>query len=364
MHQVRVDVESAGGGYPILIGEGLADRAASLLDQWRVGPRRLVVSNPVVWRFHGERVAAALPGAETVLIPDGERHKHLASVARLYDAFVRLGADRGSVVVAVGGGVIGDMAGFAAATFLRGLALVQVPTTLLAQVDASVGGKVGVNLTAGKNLVGAFHPPRLVVTDPLFLRTLPRREFRAGMYEVIKYAVACSADLFSLLDREAARLKDPTAAVVGTIIADCCRIKAAIVSADERESGARRVLNFGHTAGHAIEALTGYRRFRHGEAVAWGILVATQVAAGRGMISGAEMNAITSLVMRLGPLPPVADLPAPGILEHVRRDKKVVDGALHFVLPAGIGSARIVDDVREGELIEALARVGVGARRG
>ena len=136
------------------------------------------------------------------------------------------------------------------------------------------------------------------------------------------------------------------------------------MSADERESGARRVLNFGHTAGHAIEALTGYRRFRHGEAVAWGILVATQVAAGRGLISDAEMNAITSLVMRLGPLPPVADLPAPGILEHVRRDKKVVDGALHFVLPAGIGSARIVDDVREGELIEALARVGVGARRG
>ncbi len=360
MPQIRVDVRSAGGDYPILIGDGLADRASQHLDEWRVGPRRFVVSNPVVWRFHGERMAAALPGADVILIPDGERHKHVASVTRIYDALVRAGADRGSVIVAVGGGVIGDMAGFAAATFMRGIGLVQVPTTLLAQVDASVGGKVGVNLPTGKNLVGAFYPPRLVVTDPLFLRTLPRREYRAGLYEVIKYGIACSADLFARLDREAARLTDPTSPVVATLIADCCRIKAAIVSADEREAGGRRVLNFGHTAAHAIEALTGYRRFRHGEAVAWGMLVASRVAAGRGLISEDEGRALKALVMRLGPLPSVADLPANRVLDLVKRDKKVVDGSLHFVLPAGIGATRIVDDVAGGELREALVSVGFG----
>ncbi len=364
MHQVRVDVRAAGGDYPVLIGDGLADHAGGLLDDSRLGPRRFVVSNPVVWRFHGERMAAALPGAEVILVPDGERHKHLASVARIYEALVRTGADRGSVVVAVGGGVICDMAGFAAATYLRGVDLVQVPTTLLAQVDASVGGKVGVNLAAGKNLVGAFYPPRLVVTDPLFLRTLPRREYRAGLYEVIKCGMACSADLFAELDRAAARLANPAAGVISTIIADCCRIKAAIVSADEREAGARRVLNFGHTAGHAVETLTLYRRFRHGEAVAWGMLVASEVAASRGLIADADGRALKALVMRLGPLPPVGDLPVAKVLELVRRDKKVVDGSLHFVLPVGIGAASIVDDVSESELADALARVGFSARKG
>jgi len=360
MPQIRVDVRSAGGDYPILIGGGVADRAAQQLDEWRVGPRRFVVSNPVVWRIHGERMAAALPGADVILIPDGERHKHLASVARIYDALVRAGADRGSVIVAVGGGVIGDMAGFAAATFLRGIGLVQVPTTLLAQVDASVGGKVGVNLPAGKNLVGAFYPPRLVLTDPVFLQTLPRREYRAGLYEVIKYGVACSADLFARLDREAERLTDPASAVIESLVADCCRIKAAIVSADEREAGGRRVLNFGHTAGHAIEALTGYRRFRHGEAVAWGMLVASEVAGSRGLISDDESRALKALVMRLGPLPLVADLPADRVLDLMKRDKKVVDGSLHFVLPAAIGTSRVVDDVTDVELRAALVSVGFG----
>jgi 3-dehydroquinate synthase len=364
MHQVRVDVRSAGGDYPILIGDGLADGAGRLLDDWRVGARRFVVSNPVVWRFHGERMAAALPGADVILVPDGERHKHLASVVRIYDALVRAGADRGSVVVAVGGGVTCDMAGFAAATYLRGVSLVQVPTTLLAQVDASVGGKVGVNLAAGKNLVGAFYPPRLVVTDPLFLGTLPRREYRAGLYEVIKYGMASSADLFALLDREASRLTDPAAGVVSTIIADCCRIKAAIVSADEREAGGRRVLNFGHTVGHAVETLTLYRRFRHGEAVAWGMLVASEVASGRGLIPEDVGSALKALVMKLGPLPPVSDLRVAGVLDLVRRDKKIVDGSLHFVLPVGIGATSIVDDVGESELAEALARVGFSARQG
>ncbi len=176
MHPVRVDVRAHTGTYSVLIGDGLSSRLGLLLDERRCGARRFVVSNPVVWRIHGDRITAAVPGADLIEVPDGERHKHLQTVARIYDALARAGAERGCVILAVGGGVIGDMAGFAAATYLRGVGLVHVPTTLLAQVDASVGGKVGVNLPAGKNLVGSFHPPLLVVTDPLLLRTLPRRE--------------------------------------------------------------------------------------------------------------------------------------------------------------------------------------------
>jgi 3-dehydroquinate synthase len=361
MHPVRVDVQTATGSYAVLLGPDLTDRLGQLLDEHAVGRRRFVVTNPLVWRFHGERIAQALPGADPIHVPDGERHKHLGSVSRIYDALVRGRADRGSVVVAVGGGVIGDMAGFAAATFLRGIALVQVPTTLLAQVDASVGGKVGVNLPAGKNLVGSFYPPRLVVSDPRVLVTLPRREFRAGLYEVIKYGMACSAPLFERLQAESRRLADPAAESLGPIIAECCRIKAAIVSADEREAGLRRVLNFGHTAGHAIEALTGYRRFRHGEAVAWGMRVAAHLGAMRGTLEPEGLAALESLVMTLGPLPPVADLPAAQLIEGMRRDKKVVDGTLHAVLPTGIGACTIADDVREREFAEALMRVGFPA---
>jgi 3-dehydroquinate synthase len=358
MHPVRIDVRTATGGYPVLLGDGLTDRLGQLLDDQRVGARRFVVSNPVVWRLHGERIARALPAAVLIQIPDGERHKHLATVARIYDMLVRGDADRGSVVVAVGGGVTGDTAGLAAATFLRGVGLVHVPTTLLAQVDASVGGKVGVNLAAGKNLVGAFYPPLMVVSDPLVLQTLPRREFRAGLYEVIKYGMACSVDLFARLQGAAPRLADPAADAVAPLIAECCRIKASVVSADEREAGLRRVLNFGHTAGHAIETITDFRRFRHGEAVAWGMLVASQISVGRGLLTDGHAHALKALIMALGPLPHIADIAAAQVIEAVRRDKKVVNGTLHFVLPTGIGATSIVEDVSERELGAALDRVG------
>ena len=361
MHPVRVDVQTSTGAYAVLLGHGLSGRLGQVLDDHAVGARRFVVTNPVVWRLHGDAVAAGLPGVEVIQVPDGERHKHLATVARIYDALVRGRADRGSVVVAVGGGVIGDMAGFAAATFLRGIALVQVPTTLLAQVDASVGGKVGVNLPAGKNLVGAFYPPRLVVTDPQVLGTLSRREFRAGLYEVIKYGMACSAPLFATLQADTKRLADPAGDSLVPIITECCRIKAGIVSADERESGIRRVLNFGHTAGHAIEALTGYRRFRHGEAVAWGMLVASQLAVMRGVLRREALTALEALIMTLGPLPNVADLQAAQIIEGMRHDKKVVNGTLHVVLPTGVGTSTVADDVSEQEFADALTRVGLTA---
>jgi 3-dehydroquinate synthase len=358
MTTATIDVRTAAGTYPVIIGEGVAHGLRRLLDDRGLGARRFVVSNPLVWRLHGDAVQRALPGAVAILVPDGERHKNLPTVTRIYDSLIRAEADRHSVVVAVGGGVIGDMAGFAAATFLRGLPLVQVPTTLLAQVDASIGGKVGVNLAAGKNLVGAFYPPALVVSDCGFLSTLPRREYRAGLYEVIKYGFACSADLFARLQRLVAQLTDGRPELVGPVIADCCAIKAAIVSADERESGPRRVLNFGHTAGHAIEAVTGYRRFRHGEAVGWGMLAAGELAVARGLLAAVSLSALRALIMQLGPLPPVADLAISDLLDSIRRDKKVADGRLHFVLPTGIGATAIVDDVSAKELTAALKKVG------
>src|SRR5205823_4966109 len=239
---------------------------------------------------------------------DGERYKQLSTVARIFDALVRANADRASTLITFGGGVIGDMAGFAAATYLRGIPLVHVPTTLLAQVDSAIGGKVGVNHPLGKNLIGAFYQPHAVVVDPSVLGTLPRREFRAGLYEVIKYGMTSSPPLFDRLARERTGIFAKDAATLAATIAESCRIKAAVVSSDEQESGPRRVLNFGHTAGHALEAVTKYRRYRHGEAVGYGMLVAADLAASRGALADRDRKALADLIASLGPLPPIADV--------------------------------------------------------
>jgi 3-dehydroquinate synthase len=355
---VRIDVHAGSQVAPIWIGDGIGDRLGAMLDEHAIGTRRFVVSNPLVWRLHGERIVRALGAVEPILVPDGERHKNLQSISKIYEALIRAGADRGSVIVAVGGGVLGDTAGFAAATFLRGIRLVQVPTTLLAQVDSAIGGKVGVNHALGKNLIGAFHQPAAVLIDPAFLTTLPRREFRSGLYEVVKYGVIASPDLFERLLRSTKAIfaKDP--AVIGPAIIESCRIKADVVSQDERESGLRRILNYGHTVGHAIEAVTKYRRFRHGEAIAYGMLAAADLAVARGALSEVDRQAVAKVIGQLGPLPPILDLPSAEILEAVRRDKKVVDGKLHFVLPIQIGATVTVDDVMEAELKAVLHRLG------
>jgi 3-dehydroquinate synthase len=355
---IRIDVATPSRSYPVLVGAGLLPQLRRALDEAGCGTRRFLVSNQTVWRFWGDAVREALPDAEAVMVPDGERFKILPTVARIYDTLQRAGADRSAVLITVGGGVVGDMGGFAAATYMRGITLVHVPTTLLAQVDASVGGKVGVNLTGGKNLVGAFHQPALVLTDPDVLQTLPRREFRAGIYEVIKYGVACSRDLFVRLQGGLGPISRRDAATLTPVIAACCRIKAEIVGSDEREAGPRRLLNFGHTAGHALETLTRYRRFLHGEAVAYGMLVAGELALARGLMRADDRDAVASLIAQLGPLPPLGDLAAPAIVEQMRRDKKVLDGRLHMVLPGAIGTASIVDDVTDDELMRALTDVG------
>jgi 3-dehydroquinate synthase len=355
---VRVDVHTGDRESTTWIGEGLIDRLGSILDDHRLGTRRFIVSSPAIWRLHEARIQASLGGLDPLLLPDGERYKTLRSVGLIYDALIRAGADRGSVLVAVGGGVVGDTAGFAAATFLRGIALVHVPTTLLAQVDSSIGGKVGVNHALGKNLIGAFHQPSVVVTDPSLLATLPRREFRSGLYEVVKYGVIRSRALFERVADHTAAVFAREPAILVPAIVESCRIKAEVVSRDEREGGLRRILNFGHTVGHALEAVTRYRRFRHGEAIAYGMLAAADLAVRRGVMGTGDRDALATLIAALGPLPSIADLPIPAILEAVRRDKKVVNGRLHFVLATGIGATVTVDDVSEAEIAATLASMG------
>jgi len=357
--RTRIDVRTDSATYPIVIEAGLLAGLRELLLEERFADRVFVVSSPTVWRLHGTSIARALPRVDAILVPDGEKAKTLQTVSRVYDALVGAQADRSAGLVAVGGGVIGDTVGFAAATYLRGISVAHVPMTLLAQVDSAVGGKVGVNHPLGKNLIGAFHQPRLVAIDPLVLTTLPRREFRAGLYEVVKYGMAFDAALFEQVRSNIRAIFARSPEVLSPVIAASCRIKAAVVEQDERERGPRRLLNFGHTAGHALEAITKYRRFRHGEAVALGMLVAADLAVARGALPLEARDALAQLVAALGPLPPIADLRVDEAVEAIRRDKKVVAGRLHFVMPAAIGRATIVDDVEEDELAEALARTGL-----
>jgi 3-dehydroquinate synthase len=354
----RIPVRTPSAGYIVEIAAGSSARLESLLDSIEAPARRFLVSSAPIWRLHGAGFEA-LTSEKPILIPDGERHKQVSTVGRIYDALIRAGADRATTIVAVGGGVVGDVAGFAAATFLRGVPVVQVPTTLLAQVDSAIGGKVGVNHALGKNLIGAFHQPLAVVVDPDLLSTLPRREFRAGLYEVVKYGVIASRPLFDQVTSRLPAIFKREPALLADVIGESCRIKAEVVSADEREAGPRRALNFGHTMGHALEALTTYKRFRHGEAVAYGMLAAAELAAERGALAASDRDAIRELIARMGPLPAVADLSASEAVEAAARDKKVVSGRLHFVLPTSIGTTTTVTDVTDEELKRAAEGIGL-----
>ena len=356
----QVDVRAGGRSYPVYIGAGLLPRLATLLDTLPgARARRLVVSSPTIWRLHGPSLPKALRAEPAILVPDGEKNKTLASVSRIYDALARAGADRATTLVAFGGGVVGDITGFAAATYLRGIPCVQVPTTLLAQVDSAIGGKTGVNHTLAKNMIGAFHQPIAVVSDPAPLGTLPRREFRSGLYEVLKCGVIASPGLFRRLHDTLPAVFEREPAAIEPIVTESARIKAAVVGADEREAGPRRVLNFGHTAGHALESMTRYRRFRHGEAIAYGMLVAAELAVRRKALPPDERDALAALIAHMGPLPAIADLDASEASDVIRRDKKVVAGTLHFVLPVAIGRVEVVDDVSQRELVRAMRAVGM-----
>jgi 3-dehydroquinate synthase len=360
MDPIRVDVTHDRAAYPVLIAPGLSRHLTALLHAQGVTGQCLLVSASPIWRLHGVRFRR-LPdaGPRPALLPDGERAKTLASVDRLYAECVRRRLDRSATIVAVGGGVVGDVAGFAAATYLRGIRIVHVPTTLLAQVDSAIGGKVGVNLPAGKNLVGAFHPPALVVCDPQLLLTLPPREFRSGLYEVVKYGVISSRSLFDTLETSLGAVLARDMDLLTRVIAECGRLKASVVMADERETGPRRVLNFGHTIGHALEAITKYRRFRHGEAIGHGMLAAAHLSARRGLLTAADEERLDALIRAMGTLPRVTDLSIADALDVVARDKKVVRRRLHFVLARGIGATEIVTDVTTRDLQAAMRHLGM-----
>jgi 3-dehydroquinate synthase len=354
----RIEVAAAAGAYPVVIGAGVVTTLPRLLEQAGLGPRRIIVSSPIVWDLHGDALRRVSP-EPPILIPDGERFKNSITVGRVYEGLIELGADRSTVIIALGGGVIGDMVGYAAATFLRGVRLVQVPTTVMAQVDSAIGGKVGINHPLGKNLIGAFHAPRLVVADPAVLGTLPRREFRAGLYEVLKYGVIASPSLFDLVTTSLPALFARDEALLSHVISESCRIKADVVSADERESGLRRILNFGHTIGHALEAVTKFRRYRHGEAVAYGMLAAMNLGAARGVTPPAARDRLADAIAKLGPLPPVADLSCKEIVGAIAHDKKIVEGTLHFVAAVDIGKTTTLTDVTEKDLKAAVKALGV-----
>jgi 3-dehydroquinate synthase len=275
-------------------------------------------------------------------------------VEALAEQMVEAGGDRSSLVIAFGGGIVGDLAGFLAAIFMRGIPVIQIPTTLLAQVDAAVGGKTGANLVSGKNLIGSFHQPLVVLIDPDVLKTLPEREYRAGLYEIIKCGVIRDADLFHTLDRDVNKVLTQDTALVEHIIAAAVRIKAEVVTADEREGDLRRILNFGHTIGHALEAETHYSQFLHGEAVAFGMRAATALAERTGRLNSTDASHIYRVVERYGPIPSLHGIPALNLAARLRSDKKTVQGKVHFVLPTKIGDVKIVTGVDEALVMESI----------
>jgi 3-dehydroquinate synthase len=350
--------------YAVLIGAGAAGDTGLECARLGLGRRVAVVTQRPVGA-HAGRVVDGLRAAGfspvVIEVPDGETAKSLDVARAVWDAFLHHGLDRGSVVVAVGGGVVGDLAGFAAATFMRGIALVQVPTTLLAQVDASIGGKVAVNHPSAKNLIGAFHQPRLVIVDPATLGTLPEREYRSGLAEVVKTGAALNADLFASLERNVSALDGRDPALLERVIATCCAEKATIVEQDEREeSGLRMVLNYGHTVGHALEALGGYETWRHGEAVSIGIAAAARLSARLGLIDARTVERQVTLLEALG-LPTRFGKPEPAaVMEVLRRDKKARDGRVPFVLLKALGRAEVCFDVPPELVREVLDEVHAG----
>ncbi len=343
METVTVDLRDR--SYPICIGAGTLDQLGERLAQLRVGRRAAVVTNPVVGQLYKDTVVHSLKQAgfepAVIDVPDGEEHKNLAWLTFLYDRLIDARLDRESPVVALGGGVIGDLAGFTAATFLRGIPLVQVPTTLLAQVDSSVGGKTAVNHAAGKNLIGAFHQPRLVWTDVHTLRSLPRRELHAGLAEVIKYGATLSPSLFDLLESRLESVLALEDDLLIEIVRLCCTLKAMVVGEDERETGNRAILNFGHTVGHAIEMLTEYRRYLHGEAVAMGMAFAARLSSARGHCRPEVAERVVQLIKRAGlPVSIPKELIGRHLVLAIETDKKASAGRIKFVCLEDIGRTR------------------------
>src|SRR6266567_1427781 len=365
---VRIPVKTSSCGYEGVIEQNVLARAGVVLRALLGSAQPLfVVTVPPVRRRWGRVLLQSLEASGfspmVLEMRDGERFKRLSTVEDLAEKLVKAGADRKAVVLAFGGGVVGDVAGMLASVYMRGVKLVQIPTTVQAQLDAAVGGKTGVNLRAGKNLVGTFYQPQIVLIDPATLATLPPREFRAGMYEALKAGVIGNPELFFRLEKSsiATLRKNKDKDLLTWILAESVRLKAQVVSADEKEGDLRRVLNFGHTIGHALEAATAYRSFLHGEAVAWGMIAASRIAADVGCCHTSVHERIREGVLRWGKLPAVNVQTAKAI-KLMRSDKKTEAGVLHFVLPSKIGRVEVVNDVPESAIAVALAEIRKASR--
>ena len=362
IHAHRINVALERNPYDIVIGDGVLGTVGDELHRLgaKPGKKILVVSNADVAGPYGEACLNSLKekgfNVELLVIEAGEEQKHLRTVSQIHDAAFAFKLERSSMLLALGGGVVGDMTGFAAATWLRGVGVVQVPTTLLAMVDASIGGKTGVNHPGGKNLIGAFHQPHLVLIDPTTLDTLPIREFRAGMAEVIKYGILGDTDLFLELES----CKDPSSpnglgrTTLESILQRSAAAKASIVAADEREGGLRAVLNYGHTFGHVVEALCGYGTWLHGEAVALGMVAVGELAVQRGNWSRGDAERQKQLIAKAGLPTTWPELNLEAVLHTLQGDKKVRDGQLRFVIPTGIGSVEIQNDISRDEITHCL----------
>jgi 3-dehydroquinate synthase len=351
---VRVQLQPS---YDVLIGKGLLASAGRRIERLVGASRYLVVTSRTVGKLYADQLIASFEGRTPVSvigIPDGERAKNPAMLARVLEQFAKTGADRKSCVIALGGGVIGDLAGFAASVYMRGIPVVQIPTTLLAQVDAAIGGKTAVNLAAGKNLVGTFHQPRLVIADTSVLQTLPQRELRAGFFEVIKCGAIRDAALFRLMERDATRLLAGNEAALARVITAAVKVKANVVAADERESDLRRILNFGHTIGHALEAATAYCTLLHGEAVGLGMIAAAEIGVNAGVTPEAVAERVIACTLAYGPLPKPR-VTMGSVLRALVLDKKAQDSTPRFVLLNAIGSTVIRKDV-PGAVIKSASR--------
>jgi len=347
-------VETPQGRYDAIVERGIIGRAVRFVPA-RAG-KVFVVSTEDVWQHQGAALVRGLRDVahEILYLPGGEENKRMAPLEGLAERMVLAGGDRASVVVAFGGGIVTDMAGFLAAIFMRGIPVIQIPTTLLAQVDAGVGGKTGVNLESGKNLVGSFHQPIAVLIDPDALDTLPEREYRAGLWEIVKAGIIREPGLFHFLFERSADVLARKPESVDRIIADSVRMKCEVVSADEREGDLRRILNLGHTFGHALEAETAYRRFLHGEAVAFGMRAAVRLGESAGHLSAADAAHMLDLISRYGPIPSLDGIAAERLLARLVHDKKTVRGKVHFVLPVRIGAAEVVAGIGEPLVLDSL----------
>ncbi len=338
-------VELGRRSYPIVVAEGLIESAGTRLKRLGFSSPPIVITNRTVLNLHGERLLRSLESAfgpsPVIRIGDGERFKNHATLLRIYNGLFRCRADRRSWIVAFGGGVIGDIAGYAAATFMRGIPYASIPTTLLAQVDSAIGGKVGLNVRQGKNLIGAFHQPSAVLSDTGLLRTVPPRELAAGMFEVIKSGAIRSEPLIGYLEKRLTACMDCRPSALEHVVIECSRIKAEVVSGDETEEDLRMILNYGHTVGHALEAATRYRRYRHGEAVGWGMIAAVGFGRELGMLTRHEAQRLVRLIRAVEVLPPLEGIGLEDLWAALRRDKKFRGGRIRMVLLPQLGRTEI-----------------------